>query len=259
SNGLSHNRYNEFNVDKQGLILNNATEAGLSQLGGAVAVNANLNGKSASIILNEVVAANRSTLNGYIEVNGQAAEVILANPYGITCDGCGFINTPRATLTTGTPNIDGSGNLTGFSVRSGDIAIQGAGLDASRQNYFDLIARSFTIAGQVNAKDLQLIAGSNDFNYATRAAAIAAATGTAPTISIDSSQLGGMYADRIRLIATENGVGVRLLGDVAASVDDITLSAAGKLQLQGKMSAQRDLNVAYTGAAATDAMTMTGA
>jgi len=259
SNGLSHNRYNEFNVDKQGLILNNATEAGLSQLGGAVAANANLGGKSASIILNEVVGTNRSALNGFIEVNGKAAEVILANPYGITCNGCGFINTPRATLITGTPNVDGSGNLSGFSIRGGDIAIQGVGLDGSRQNYFDLIARSLSVAGQINAKDLQLVAGANDFNYATRTATAVSASGTAPTISIDSSQLGGMYADRIRLIATENGVGVRLLGDVAASVDDITLNSAGKLQLLGKMSAQRDLSVNYTGAAAADAISITDA
>ena len=259
SNGLSHNRYTQFNVDAQGLILNNSTEAAMSQLGGAVTANANLSGKSASIILNEVTAANRSTLAGFIEVHGKSAEVVIANPYGITCNGCGFINTPRATLTTGTPNIDAAGILTGFSVRSGDIAIQGVGLDATRQNYFDILSRSMSIVGQLNAKDLQVVAGSYDFNYATRTATAVAATGTAPTVSIDSSQLGGMYADRIRLIATEHGVGVRLLGNVAASVDDVTLSSAGKLQLQNKVNAQRDVIVTYTGAAAADAIEMTNA
>src|SRR5882672_10735165 len=99
--GLSHNKYIQFNVDNRGLVLNNATQAGVSQLGGAVLANPNLS-SSARIILNEVVAPNRSMLNGFIEVNGLPADVVLANPAGITCNGCGFINTPRATLTTGT-------------------------------------------------------------------------------------------------------------------------------------------------------------
>jgi len=31
----------------------------------------------------------------------------VANPYGITCNGCGFINTPNVTLTTGKPMVGG--------------------------------------------------------------------------------------------------------------------------------------------------------
>ncbi|MDY7568963.1 hypothetical protein RGV32_03770 [Pseudomonas sp. CCC4.1] len=31
----------------------------------------------------------------------------MANPYGITCNGCGFINTPNVTLTTGKPMVGG--------------------------------------------------------------------------------------------------------------------------------------------------------
>ncbi|NTI07192.1 filamentous hemagglutinin N-terminal domain-containing protein, partial [Agrobacterium rhizogenes] len=101
--GLSHNKFSDFNVGTPGLILNNFKgEVGTSNLGGATPGNPNLNSSSpASIILNEVTSSNRSALNGPTEVFGGRADVIVANPNGITCNGCGFINTPHATLTTG--------------------------------------------------------------------------------------------------------------------------------------------------------------
>ncbi|WP_375644113.1 filamentous hemagglutinin N-terminal domain-containing protein, partial [Bartonella sp. AP83NXGY] len=95
--GLSHNKYDSFNVDAHGVILNNSTEeVSRSQLGGLVLGNGNLRGTGAAkVILNEVISANRSRLEGMSEVHGHAADVIIANPNGITCNGCGFINTPR--------------------------------------------------------------------------------------------------------------------------------------------------------------------
>ncbi|HYD56690.1 MAG TPA: hemagglutinin repeat-containing protein [Burkholderiales bacterium] len=244
--GLSHNKFNSYNVPTQGQILNNSAVAVQTQLGGTILGNPNVAGARATLILNEVVQPNRSLLRGYQEVAGQAAQVVIANPYGITCSGCGFINTPRATLTTGVPALDAGGNLTGFSVRQGDILINGGGLDATGQDYFDLVARSVVFQGQVNAKDLLVAAGSNDFAYGTRAVTPAAPAGAAPAYAIDSSALGGMYVDRIRFVATEAGVGVRMLGDVGAFVDDITLSSAGKIELTNRMSAQRDIRISYT-------------
>ncbi|WP_208433249.1 hypothetical protein, partial [Bartonella taylorii] len=56
--GLSHNKYDSFNVDAHGVILNNSTkEVSPSQLGGLVIGNSNLRGVgSAKVILNEVVS-----------------------------------------------------------------------------------------------------------------------------------------------------------------------------------------------------------
>ncbi|MBB3387250.1 MULTISPECIES: filamentous hemagglutinin N-terminal domain-containing protein, partial [unclassified Rhizobium] len=127
--GLSHNKYDNFNVGTQGLILNNFKgEQGISNLGGVTPGNPNLNASNAaSVILNEVTSGNRSALNGPTEVYGGRADVIIANPNGITCAGCGFINTPHATLTTGVPTIGADGSLTGFTVNGGDVTFEGAG------------------------------------------------------------------------------------------------------------------------------------
>ncbi|HBP4280814.1 filamentous hemagglutinin N-terminal domain-containing protein, partial [Pseudomonas aeruginosa] len=106
--GLSNNHFRDYNVGANGLILNNATgKTQGTQLGGIILGNPNLKGQAAQVILNQVTGGNRSTLAGYTEVAGQSARVIVANPHGITCQGCGFINTPRATLTTGKPIMDG--------------------------------------------------------------------------------------------------------------------------------------------------------
>ena len=129
--GVSHNKFQDFNVDTQGLILNNALEAGISQLGGALDRNARLNGRAADLVLNEVTGVGRTSLTGFTEMFGHAADYILANPNGITCDGCGFINIPRATLGTGVPVVD---PLSGFSRLSvsdgGDVQVGPGGLDA---------------------------------------------------------------------------------------------------------------------------------
>ncbi|MGY8819597.1 MAG: two-partner secretion domain-containing protein, partial [Pseudomonadales bacterium] len=62
-NGLSHNKFKDYNVGQQGLILNNATgRTQNTQLGGIILGNASLNGKAAGLILNEVTGANASRL-----------------------------------------------------------------------------------------------------------------------------------------------------------------------------------------------------
>lgn len=245
--GLSHNRYQQFNVNAMGLVLNNTTTQQVtysSQLAGQIMANYNM-ANPASVILNEVVANNRSTLAGFTEVLGRKADVVLANPYGITCSSCGFINTDRVTLTTGLPFMRADGSLGGFNVSQGDILVTGNGLNATAQQVLDLVTRSVRIEGTINAQDLGIHTGTNSWDYGTRAVTGSVdAQGTAPTYAIDSSALGGMYANRIKLTATEAGVGVRMLGDAAASAEDFTLSAAGRIELSNKISAQRDVLVA---------------
>jgi filamentous hemagglutinin len=231
-NGLSHNQFTDYNVGQQGLILNNATAKTQStQLGGIILGNANLKGQAAKLILNEVTGGSPSQLRGYTEVAGQQAHVVVANPNGITCNGCGFINTPRATLTTGKPIIEG-GRLDRLQVDGGAISIEGQGLNASNVDQFDLITRSAKINAELHANKLNIITGANDVKVADLSVSKRAASkADEPLLAIDSSALGGMYAGAIRLVGTEQGVGVKLAGNMAASAGDIQIDASGKLSL----------------------------
>jgi len=230
--GLSHNQFNDYNVGANGLILNNGIDRTQStQLGGIILGNPNLQGNAAHIILNEVNGGSPSQLRGYTEVAGQSAKVIVANPYGITCNGCGFINTPSVTLSTGKPLFD-NGRLDRYQVDGGTVTIDGQGLNASNIDRFDIITRSAKINAQINARHLTVIAGRNDVNARTLHATARADDGSAkPQLAIDSSALGGMYAGAIRLVGTEAGVGVKLDGTLAASGGDIQLDANGHLRM----------------------------
>ncbi len=237
--GISHNKYNDFNVGKEGLILNNSTDRlTQTQLGGLIQNNTNLKaGKEAVGIINEVVGSNRSQLQGYIEVGGKAASVMVANPYGITCDGCGFINTPNATLTTGKPVMGADGNVQALEVSRGTITVQGKGLDAGDVDAFRLISRATEINAEIHAKDLTVITGTNRVNKDGTITTIAAdEKEKKPTVSIDTKRLGGMYANRIRLVSSEKGVGVNL-GNLNARQGDIQIDANGKLRLNNSLAA----------------------
>ncbi|MFG0413487.1 DUF637 domain-containing protein [Pseudomonas sp. zjy_8] len=242
--GLSHNKFTDYNVGQQGLILNNSAQNVVqTQLGGYVVGNPNLKNGAAGLILNEVTGGNASQLRGYTEVAGRSAAVIVANPHGITCDGCGFINTPRVTLSTGTPVVE-DGRLQRFDVDGGQISIEGAGLNAGNVDQFDLITRSAQINAELHAKKLNIITGRNDVDATTLAATAKADDGSdKPMLAIDSSALGGMYAGAIRLVGTEQGVGVKLAGDMAASAGDIQIDANGKLSL-ARVAASNDLKLA---------------
>ncbi|WP_081791037.1 hemagglutinin repeat-containing protein [Pseudomonas umsongensis] len=242
--GLSHNQFHDYNVGTQGVILNNvANQTGATQLGGIIIGNPNLtNGVAAQTILNEVVGGSPSQLRGYTEVAGQSARVIVANPYGISCNGCGFINTPRVTLTTGKPVLD-NGRLDRFQVDQGSVSIDGAGLNANNVDQFEIITRSAKINAEIQAKNLTIVAGRNDVNADSLNATARADDGSAkPQLAIDSSALGGMYAGAIKLVGTEAGVGVKLDGKLTASGGDIQLDANGHLSL-AQTSAAGAVNV----------------
>lgn len=239
--GVSHNLYQDFNVGVSGVVLNNATTTGVSQSAGQINANVNLNGKAADLIINEVTGSNRSVLEGKLEVFGNKANVMIANANGITCDGCGFINTPGITLTTGKPQFDQQGALAALEVKTGVISIGDKGLDATAQDYVDIISRATELNGNISAQNLALTQGSNRVNFADGTITSLASDDAKPQLAIDTKALGGMYANKIRLVASEEGVGVNLK-NLTTTQQGITLSANGKIQL-GNTNANGDLNI----------------
>ena len=115
----------------------------------------------------------------------------------------------------------------------GAVTIDGEGLNASNVERFDIITRSAKINAQINARELNVIAGRNDVDAQSLKTTPRADDGSAkPELAIDSSALGGMYAGAIKLVGTEAGVGVKLDGTLAASGGDIQLDATGQTGLE---------------------------
>ncbi|BBO64259.1 DUF637 domain-containing protein [Serratia marcescens] len=247
--GISHNTYKDFNVGPQGAVLNNATHGGKTQLGVEIYSaqgNTYLKGKPAELIINEVIGGSRSELQGKLEVFGNKANVMIANPNGITCDGCGFINAPGVTLTTGKPQFDKQGALEALEVKKGGVTIGGKGLDGSGADYVDIISRATELNGKINAQNLSLTQGANRISFKDGSIKPLAGEGVKPQLAVDTKALGGMYANKIRLVANEDGVGVNLK-DLTSKQRDITLSVNGNLVLNGTTHSKGDLNVSAKG------------
>ncbi|ETS33333.1 filamentous hemagglutinin family [Photorhabdus khanii NC19] len=243
ADGVSHNTYRQFDVDKQGVILNNSHQSTQTQLGGMVAGNPWLAKGDASVILNEVNSHDRSRLNGWIEVAGHKAEVIIANPAGITCNGCGFINAHRTTLTTGQALME-RGRLKGFDVNQGEVRIDGHGMDSTRQSYTDIIARSVAINAKLHAQTLKVTTGRNRVDAAHQKIEKKSADATdQPVFMLDVAALGGMYAHKIMLEGTEAGVGVHNAGNIGAAAGEVHITADGWIENRGTISSRDALQL----------------
>jgi filamentous hemagglutinin len=243
--GVSRNTYSQFDVQKQGAILNNSRTDVQTQLGGWIQGNSNLAKGGARIILNEINSSNPSYLRGYVEVAGGRAQVIIANPSGVTCDGCGFINANRATLTTGEA-IMNNGNLDGYRVSRGVVTVQGDGLNARDTDYTDIIARAAQINAGIWGQTLKVTAGANQVDAANNVVQEIplAMQDAVPSFGIDVAQLGGMYANKIILIGTEAGVGVRNAGEIGAAAGDVIVRSDGQLINSNSIQSTGDIHLA---------------
>lgn len=267
SQGLSHNKYTQYNVGKQGAVLNNAVQSGQSQLAGQLGANSNLNGSAAKVILNEVISQNPSLLLGKQEVFGVVADYVLANPNGITCNGCGFINTPRASLVVGSANVN-NGSLNDFSVGAGAnknavLNVQG---DVSAGKILDLIAPKIQISANIKAdQTINVFSGRNnialnpDDTLSIRTLTEPPASQPGPSKvtvcilgficwdeivpspeptpnataqALDASIFGSMQAGRIRLINTDNAAITKIQAQLIAK-EFINTDIAGKLSISG--------------------------
>lgn len=240
--GVSRNTYSRFDVQQRGVILNNSRIDTQTQLGGWIQGNPWLATGTARVILNEVHSTNPSQLHGYIEVAGSRAQVVIANPVGVTCSGCGFINASRSTITTGTPILNG-GNLEGYRVQGGKITITGAGMDAGKTDYSDLIARSVQINAGIWANQLKITTGTNRVNASHSQVEPISGNSPVPIYGIDVAQLGGMYAGKITLVGTENGVGVRNAGTIGASAGEVIITADGLLENMGHITSTANIRI----------------
>ena len=143
-NGVSRNLYSDFNIKSTGLILNNATKYTKTELGGYIDRNMFLAGQGARVILNEVTSSHASNLNGYLEVAGNKASVVIANANGISVNGLGFINTDNVLLSTGAVTNWADGSFK-FSDNKGDMLIVGDGLNARNPKQLEIFTNNLQV------------------------------------------------------------------------------------------------------------------
>ncbi len=261
-NGISHNIYKQFDVLAEGAVLNNSRQGATTKTVGNVAANPFLATGEARVILNEVNSSAASRFEGNLEVAGQMADVIIANPSGINIKGGGFINANKAIFTTGKPQLNADGSIKQFTVDQGKITVSanpnskfGLGGNNNDANYVDLYVRALELSAELRAKnDIQVIAGANNVSADLQDVTAKTGTGTAPTLAVDVKALGGMYANNIYLMGTEKGLGVTNAGTIQA-VNNLVITSAGKIEHSGTISStsktQGLVSVQTTGTGAT--------
>ena len=253
--GVSRNQYSQFDVAEKGAVLNNARKAAQTQMAGWVQGNPNLARGEAKVILNEVNSANPSRLKGYVEVAGKKADVVIANPSGIQCDGCGVINAGRTTLTTGKAEVE-NGELKGYRVKGGKVTVGQKGMDNSQSDYTDIIAEKAEIKGGVwSKKGIKVTTGKNNVDRTNDSVVYVGDKNTDNTdrtsdtqgenqsYSVDVSQLGGMYAEKIHLVDNGQGLGVRNAGHIGASAGEVKIDSQGRIVNEGVISGKQDVQI----------------
>lgn len=240
---ISHNTYSAFSVPAAGVDLNNASA-------------------QARMIVNEVTSTRESHLEGPLTVIGPKADVILANPNGITVNGGRFRNTGNVALTTGAPGRNGSDQVT-VQVTTGGIEIGPGGLSGTMDE-LALIARSLKIDGPLR---YDLPDAGSHINMITGAATVSfdrerggfgqdgtgqlpwalvtnRGAGATDAVIVDITGTGSVSAGRISVTVTDQGAGVRFAGDQLAAAGGFRLTSSGWLELSGsRIAAHGSVNV----------------
>ena len=240
---VSHNTYSGFSVPKSGVNLDNSTV-------------------NAGTILNEVTSANVTTIEGPLTVIGPKADIIVANPNGITVNGGRFQNTGNVALTTGVLGRTGSNQVI-TTVTSGAIDIGPSGLSGTMEE-LALISKSLRIDGPLQydlpnaSSHANIITGESTVSFdrlrdgfgqdgnGVSPWALATNQGSAPTdaVIVDITGNGSLNAGRISVTVTDQGAGVRFAGEQLASSGGFRLTSTGQLELaESSITSQGSVNV----------------
>lgn len=240
--GVSRNDYERFNIPTKGAILNNSYTLSKTELAGYVQGNANMAQGPAKIIVNQVTSGNPTTMNGFLEVAGHKADVIIANPNGITVNGGGFINTARAILTTGKPEYDNKERLKDFRIdNDATILITGNGLNGKKADTLELYTRAAEIKAAIFGNTVHVTTGANVIDANTEKVTAIEGKGKKPEIAIDVKDLGGMYAGRIFLIGNEKGLPIDIKGAIESQ--HMVLDNQGNLYHAGTTHSTEDMTI----------------
>ncbi|HDR9029270.1 filamentous hemagglutinin N-terminal domain-containing protein [Burkholderia vietnamiensis] len=261
--GVSNNTYSSFNVSKAGADLNNV-------------------GINARTIVNQVTSTNPSLIQGNINVLGPRANVILANPNGVTVDGGSFTNTGHVVLSTGQVGFTDLTLAPGVIQRNvvlttdrGAITIAPGGLSGTLVN-LDLIAKQLSINGPVtndftsSTSGIRALVGDSTSTYDTSFSPSdnghdwligTSSPGTkSNAVAVDITAAGGLTAGRVQLIVTDQGAGVHSVGKIYANAGDVVVTANGDIAIaDGSLKAERDVALTTPGTVSLQGAQLTAA
>ncbi|MDR3049132.1 MAG: hemagglutinin repeat-containing protein [Elusimicrobiota bacterium] len=243
ANGLSHNKYDKFNVDAQGAVINNSVSGARSQiLDREISGNTNFTGDAARIILNEVAASNLSVLRGSVEIVGQRADFVLANPYGILVNGARFINTGQISLVSARPSVV-NGQISGYSIdRTRSVEIGVGGMQALESDV-EIVSRYVKISGQLKAKKIEVKAGNQEYDNESKTVISQDLGAQGEAVMVEAA--GSMYGDKIKIVSSENGFGVKTQegGKLISDVEDIVIKSKGDIENRGAINAKTGIDL----------------
>ncbi|MBH9647615.1 filamentous hemagglutinin N-terminal domain-containing protein [Burkholderia vietnamiensis] len=261
--GVSNNTYSSFNVSKAGADLNNV-------------------GINARTIVNQVTSTNPSLIQGNINVLGPRANVILANPNGVTVDGGSFTNTGHVVLSTGQVGFTDLTLAPGVIQRNvvlttdrGAITIAPGGLSGTLVN-LDLIAKQLSINGPVtndftsSTSGIRALVGDSTSTYDTSFSpsdnghdwliGTSSPGAKSNAVAVDITAAGGLTAGRVQLIVTDQGAGVHSLGKIYANAGDVVVAANGDIAIaDGSLKAERDVALTTPGTVSLQGAQLTAA
>ena len=226
--GVSINEFLEYNVGREGQVLNNADNIGRSHLAGIINANPNLGpNQAANLILLQVNGANRSQIEGYIEaLSRQKVNVILSNENGIYLNGAGTINIKNFIPTTGKVKLK-DGDVIGIDVEKGRVIIGAGGFDATNTDYVNVIAKAMELQGNLVGNKVDITLGEN----AVDSNGTVTSKNGINSVAIDASNLGSMYAGQIKIVSTDKGAGVNSNGLIYSRDTKLEITADGKINV----------------------------
>ncbi|WER45127.1 filamentous hemagglutinin N-terminal domain-containing protein [Cupriavidus sp. WKF15] len=233
--GVSQNTYTQFNVGTAGATLNNV-------------------GINARTIVNQVTSTNPTLISGDLSVTGPRANVVIANPNGITVDGGSFVNTGHLALSTGQVSFTDVQIAPGTYQRNVNLATSAGTIVVGPQGLtgaligLDLLAKNISIQGPVtntytsptaitrlSAGDSNAVINTGlsptDNGHDWLQLTSPAQPRTATSYAIDITSAGSLVSGRIELIVTDKGPGVRSAGPLNATYGDFALTSNGSVQL----------------------------
>ena len=256
--GVSNNTYSQFNVGSAGVVLNNV-------------------GINARNIVNQVTSTNPSLIEGNITVAGPRANIILANPNGITVNGSQIFNAGNVALTTAqvsfydfipTPGVTQRNIL--LDTNQGQITIGPNGLSGAMLN-LELIAKTLNVNGAVqntfstSAEVIRAVIGNShaaiDSSISPTDNISSWINYTNPSTSnnnlaIDITPLGSLTAGKVELVVTDQGAGVHMAGTGYANAGNFVLSSTGAVVVNGgQLQASGTIDVTSNSFSSTSAST----